>query len=57
MRDGVGRASVDGDLQRIVAGATGDFRDEFTRGMPQVRSAVVDNAPDNPVEVEAVKKA
>ena len=39
----VSAASVDGDLQRIVAGATGDFRDEFTRGMPQVRSAVVDN--------------
>ena len=35
--------SVDKDLQRIAAGATGDFKDEFTRGMPQVRAAVVEN--------------
>jgi Mce-associated membrane protein len=35
--------SVDRDLQRIAAGATGDFKEEFTRGMPQVRTAVVEN--------------
>jgi Mce-associated membrane protein len=35
--------SVDRDLQRIAAGATGDFKDEFTRGMQQVRTAVVEN--------------
>lgn len=35
--------SVDRDLQRIAAGATGDFKDEFTRGLPQVRAAVVEN--------------
>ncbi|WP_130335776.1 hypothetical protein [Micromonospora kangleipakensis] len=39
----VSAASVDRDLQRIVAGATGDFRDEFTRGQAQVRTAVVEN--------------
>ncbi|MFF5234557.1 hypothetical protein [Dactylosporangium sp. NPDC000521] len=39
----VSAASVDRDLQRIVAGATGDFRDEFTRGQTQVRAAVVEN--------------
>jgi Mce-associated membrane protein len=39
----VSASSVDGDLQRIAAGATGDFKDEFTRGMPQVRQAVVAN--------------
>lgn len=39
----ISAATVDADLQRIVAGATGDFKDEFTRGMPQVRAAVVEN--------------
>ncbi|MDZ5444903.1 hypothetical protein U2F26_19495 [Micromonospora sp. 4G57] len=39
----VSAASVDRDLQRIVAGATGDFKDEFTRGQAQVRKAVVEN--------------
>jgi Mce-associated membrane protein len=35
--------TVDRDLQRIAAGATGEFKDEFTRGLPQVRAAVVEN--------------
>jgi Mce-associated membrane protein len=39
----VSASSVDRDLQRIVAGATGDFKDEFTRGQAQVRAAVVEN--------------
>lgn len=39
----ISASTVDSDLQRILAGATGDFRDEFTRGMSQVRSAVVEN--------------
>lgn len=39
----VSASSVDRDLQRIVDGATGDFRDEFTRGRAQVRAAVVEN--------------
>ncbi|MET8908714.1 hypothetical protein [Micromonospora sp. NPDC004551] len=39
----VSAASVDRDLSRITAGATGDFKDEFTRGQAQVRSAVVEN--------------
>jgi Mce-associated membrane protein len=39
----VSAASVDRDLQRIVAGSTGDFKDEFTRGQSQVRAAVVEN--------------
>lgn len=39
----IGATTVDRDLQRIAAGATGDFKDEFTRGMPQVRTAVVEN--------------
>jgi Mce-associated membrane protein len=39
----ISASSVDGDLQRIATGATGDFKDEFTRGMPQVRQAVVEN--------------
>jgi Mce-associated membrane protein len=39
----VSAATVDRDLQRIVDGATGDFKDEFTRGQAQVRAAVVEN--------------
>ncbi|MFD0581202.1 hypothetical protein [Dactylosporangium darangshiense] len=43
----VSAATVDRDLQRIVDGATGDFRDEFVRGQPQVRAAVVENNVDS----------
>ncbi|MET8361311.1 hypothetical protein [Micromonospora sp. NPDC005171] len=43
----VSAASVDRDIQRITAGATGDFKDEFTRGQSQVRSAVVENKVDS----------
>jgi Mce-associated membrane protein len=39
----ISAASVDGDLQRIDNGATGDFKDQFTRGQSQVRQAVVEN--------------
>lgn len=43
----VSASTVDRDLQRVLAGATGDFRDEFKRGEPQVRTAVVDNNVDS----------
>jgi Mce-associated membrane protein len=39
----ISASSVDSDLQRIVDGATGDFKDEFARGMAEVRQAVVEN--------------
>jgi Mce-associated membrane protein len=39
----VSAATVDRDLQRIVDGTAGDFKDEFTRGQAQVRAAVVEN--------------
>jgi Mce-associated membrane protein len=39
----VSAASVDSDLQRIVAASTGDFKDQFLRGQSQVRTAVVEN--------------
>lgn len=39
----ISAATVDRDLQRVAAGATGDFREEFTRGIPQVRLAVIEN--------------
>jgi len=39
----ISAASVDHDLQRIAAGATGDFADEFQRGLRDVRAAVVEN--------------
>jgi len=40
----ISASTVDRDLERIVAGATGEFKDEFTRGMPEVRAAVVQNS-------------
>lgn len=43
----ISAASVDRDLQRVADGATGDFKDEFTRSMPQVRAAVVQNKVDS----------
>ncbi|MFD0823851.1 hypothetical protein ACFQ0D_37255, partial [Micromonospora zhanjiangensis] len=39
----ISASSVDNDLRRISAGATGEFREQFDRGQPQVRSAVVEN--------------
>lgn len=35
--------SVDKDLQNILAGATGDFKDEFSATMQQVRTTVLEN--------------
>jgi Mce-associated membrane protein len=39
----VSASSVDRDLQRILAGSTGDFKDEFSRGQSQVRATIVEN--------------
>ena len=39
----ISASTVDSDLARIADGATGEFKDEFTRGMPQVRTAVMEN--------------
>jgi len=39
----ISAATVDSDIQRVTAGATGDFAGEYTRGKTQVRAAVVDN--------------
>jgi Mce-associated membrane protein len=39
----VSQATVDKDIERITASATGDFQDQFTRSAAQVRSAVVQN--------------
>jgi Mce-associated membrane protein len=39
----ISAATIDEDLKRIADGATGEFRDEFTRDMPQVRAAVLEN--------------
>ncbi len=39
----VSATSIDRDLQRVAAGATGEFKEEFTRGQTQVRTAVVEN--------------
>jgi Mce-associated membrane protein len=39
----ISASTVDRDLQRISSAATGEFKDQFTQGLTQVRSAVVDN--------------
>ena len=39
----ISAATIDQDLKRIADGATGQFHDEFTQDMSQVRAAVVDN--------------
>jgi Mce-associated membrane protein len=43
----ISASTVDRDLQRISAGATGEFRDEFSKDQAQVRTAVVDNKVDS----------
>jgi Mce-associated membrane protein len=43
----ISASTVDSDLQRIASGATGEFKDEFTRDMAQVRAAVVENKVDS----------
>ncbi|NUO56377.1 MAG: hypothetical protein HOV71_31630 [Hamadaea sp.] len=39
----ISAGTVDADLARIASGATGEFGDEFGRGMPGVREAVLTN--------------
>jgi Mce-associated membrane protein len=39
----INAATVDQDLARVAVGATGDFGEEFQRGMPTVRTSVLDN--------------
>ncbi|MBV1850085.1 hypothetical protein [Catellatospora tritici] len=39
----ISAATVDQDLARVAVGATGEFADEFQRGMPTVRGAVLEN--------------
>ncbi len=43
----ISASTVDRDLKRIAAGATGEFRDEFSRGMGEVRATVVENKVDS----------
>jgi Mce-associated membrane protein len=39
----INAATIDQDLARVAIGATGDFGDEFQRGMPTVRTSVLEN--------------
>ena len=39
----ISAATVDADIERITSNSAGDFREEFTRGAAQVRSAVLEN--------------
>ena len=43
----ISATTIDRDLQRIADHATGQFKDEFTQDMSQVRTAVVDNKVDS----------
>jgi Mce-associated membrane protein len=43
----ISAATVDADLRRIADGATGQFKDEFTGDMAQIRSAVLANKVDS----------
>jgi len=43
----ISATTIDRDLQRITDHATGQFKDEFTQDMSQVRTAVVDNKVDS----------
>ncbi|HEY3502547.1 MAG TPA: hypothetical protein VGN37_07110 [Actinocatenispora sp.] len=42
----VSAGTVDRDLKRTLAGATGDFKREYQNGMDQTKSAVVENKVD-----------
>ena len=39
----INAATVDRDLSRVVLSATGEFGEEYQRGMPTVRAAVLEN--------------
>lgn len=39
----ISATTVDQDIERVAAAATGEFHDEYTRGRAQVRAAVVEN--------------
>ncbi len=39
----ISAGSVDRDMQRVLDGSTGDFHNEFGRGMQQVKTTVVEN--------------
>ncbi|MEV7623747.1 hypothetical protein [Actinoplanes sp. NPDC089786] len=43
----ISATTVDADIERISGRATGDFREEFTRGSAQVRKAVLENKVDS----------
>jgi Mce-associated membrane protein len=43
----ISAATVDADLRRIAGGATGQFKDEFTGDLAQIRSAVLANKVDS----------
>jgi Mce-associated membrane protein len=43
----ISAATVDADLRRIADGATGQFKDEFTGDMAQIRGAVLANKVDS----------
>lgn len=43
----ISATSIDRDMQRISDHATGEFKDEFTQDMPQVRAAVLENKVDS----------
>src|SRR5262249_24974763 len=47
----ISAATVDRDLKRISDDATGQFKDQFTQDIPQVRATVVANKVDSHGEI------
>jgi Mce-associated membrane protein len=43
----ISASTVDGDLSRIAAGATGDFKEQLAADSAQIRSAVLENKVDS----------
>lgn len=42
--DAISAPTVDPDIQRVVAGSTGDFKDSFVKAEPDLKKVVQDNA-------------
>jgi len=43
--------TVDRDVERVVAWSTGDFKEQYTNGIPQVKKVILDNGSTSKGEV------
>lgn len=51
--DSISSTTVDADLKRVVTGATGDFRDSFTKAQGDLKKIVVANATNSSGQILA----